>query len=91
MEQRTKPPAGRSHAKKRDTKRDKNRSTSENRSSGSRNSSSENLKRIFVKGYTTASGRVVPDHYRSTPYVDDAPKGTFIERRLINPPKRTRH
>ncbi len=47
-----------------------------------------NIKRVFVKGYTTRSGREVPDHYRSTPYVADRPKGTFIERRLSNPKKR---
>lgn len=45
-------------------------------------------KRVFVKGYTTGSGRVVPDHYRSTPYIADGPKGTFIERRLANPKRR---
>lgn len=45
----------------------------------------EKGKRVFVKGYTTGSGRIVPDHFRSTPYVSDGPKGTFIERRLINP------
>ena len=48
----------------------------------------ESKKRVFVKGYTTGSGRVVPDHYRSTPYIADGPKGTFIERRLINPKQR---
>ena len=48
----------------------------------------ENKKRVFVKGYTTRSGREVPDHYRSTPYIADGPKGTFIERRLINPKRR---
>ena len=48
----------------------------------------ENKKRVFVKGYTTWSGRVVPDHFRSTPYIADGPKGTFIERRLSNPKRR---
>jgi hypothetical protein len=48
----------------------------------------EGKKRVFVKGYTTETGRVVPNHYRSTPYVADAPKGTFIERRLANPKRR---
>ncbi len=48
----------------------------------------ESKKRVFVKGYTTSSGRIVPDHYRSTPYIADGPKGTFIERRLINPKQR---
>ncbi len=42
-------------------------------------------KRVFVKGYTTGTGRIVPDHYRATPYIADSPKGTFIERRLLNP------
>lgn len=51
-------------------------------------STKENKKRVLVKGYTTSSGRVVPDHYRSTPYVSDGPKGTFIERRLTNPKRR---
>jgi hypothetical protein len=46
-------------------------------------------KKVFVKGYTTSAGRIVPDHYRTTPDVADAPKGTFIERRRINP-KRVR-
>jgi hypothetical protein len=50
----------------------------------------ERGKRVFVKGYTTATGRIVPDHYRSVPDVADGPKGTFIERRLINP-KINRH
>lgn len=50
----------------------------------------DNKKRVFVKGYTTNTGRVVPDHFRSTPYVSDGPKGTFIGRRLINP-KRQLH
>lgn len=45
-------------------------------------------KRVFVKGYTTNTGRVVPDHFRSTPYVADCPKGTFIERRLSNPKRK---
>lgn len=45
----------------------------------------ETKKKVLVKGYTTSTGRVVPDHYRSTPNVSDGPKGTFIERRLINP------
>lgn len=40
-------------------------------------------KGVFVKGYTTADGRVVPDHYRSTPSTSDAPKGSFIERRAL--------
>lgn len=40
-----------------------------------------NTKKVFVKGYTTKSGRVVPDHYRSTPSTSDGPKGSFIERR----------
>ena len=44
-------------------------------------------KKVPVKGYTTKSGRVVPDHFRATPDLDDAPKGTFIERRKINPKK----
>jgi hypothetical protein len=48
----------------------------------------EGKKRVFVKGYTTETGRVVPDHYRSTPYVADTPRGTFIERRLANPKRR---
>ncbi len=48
----------------------------------------EGKKRVFVKGYTTETGRVVPDHYRSTPYIADGPKGTFIERRLANPKRR---
>ncbi len=39
----------------------------------------ESKKRVFVK---------VPDHYRSTPYIADSPKGRFIERRLINPKQR---
>lgn len=47
-----------------------------------------NKKQVFVKGYTTNTGRVVPDHYRSTPYVADSPKGTFIERRLSNPKRK---
>jgi hypothetical protein len=51
---------------------------------------SESKKKVHVKGYTTATGRVVPDHYRTTPDVADAPKGTFIERRQINP-KRHRY
>jgi hypothetical protein len=50
--------------------------------------SEESKKRVFVKGYTTGTGRIVPDHYRSTPYIADGPKGTFIERRLINPKRR---
>ncbi len=49
----------------------------------------KNKKHVFVKGYTTNTGRVVPDHYRSTPYVADSPKGTFIERRLSNPKRRS--
>ncbi len=49
-----------------------------------------NKKKVLIKGYTTASGRTVPDHYRSSPRSDDTPKGTFIERRLINP-KRPLH
>ncbi len=48
----------------------------------------ESKKRVYVKGYTTGSGRVVPDHFRSTPYIAYGPKGTFIERRLINPKQR---
>lgn len=52
------------------------------------NQTEDSKKRVFVKGYTTNTGRVVPDHYRSTPYVADCPKGTFIERRLSNPKRR---
>ncbi len=44
-------------------------------------------KRVLVKGYTTTTGRIVPDHYRSAPVTTDTPKGTFIVRRLINPKK----
>ena len=51
---------------------------------------SEGGKKVYVKGYTTTTGRIVPDHYRTTPDVTDAPKGTFIERRQINP-KRYRY
>lgn len=46
---------------------------------------SESKKKVLIKGYTTASGRTVPDHYRSSPAAADSPKGTFIERRLLNP------
>jgi hypothetical protein len=52
--------------------------------------SEDGKKRVFVKGYTTGTGRVVPDHYRATPYIADGPKGTFIERRLLNPKQRHR-
>jgi hypothetical protein len=45
----------------------------------------ENNKKVFVRGYTTSTGRVVPDHYRANPDIMGAPKGTFIERRLLNP------
>jgi hypothetical protein len=51
-------------------------------------SGEEDKKKVFVKGYTTGTGRIVPDHYRSTPYIADGPKGTFIERRLLNPKRR---
>ncbi len=51
------------------------------------NTTKEGKKKVFVKGYTTNTGRVVPDHVRSTPYVSDGPKGTFIGRRLTNPKK----
>jgi hypothetical protein len=47
-------------------------------------------RQVFVKGYTTEAGRIVPDHYRSIPYASDGPKGTFIERRLINPKQKRR-
>jgi hypothetical protein len=42
-------------------------------------------KRVFVRSYTTSAGRTVPDHYRATPYTANIPKGTFLERRLLNP------
>ncbi|MDR0907362.1 MAG: hypothetical protein LBM63_01935 [Rikenellaceae bacterium] len=45
-------------------------------------------KGVFVKGYTTANGRVVPDHYRSTPSAAYAPKGSFIERRAMRKHRR---
>ncbi len=48
----------------------------------------DDRKRVLVKGYTTSTGRVVPDHYRATPYIADTPKGTFIERRLTNPKRK---
>ncbi len=50
----------------------------------------DSKQKVLVKGYTTNSGRIVPDHYRSTPYVSDGPKGTFIGRRLINPKRQFR-
>lgn len=49
--------------------------------------SSGSKKKVLVKGYTTNAGREVPDHYRSAPTNTDAPRGTFIERRLLNPKK----
>jgi hypothetical protein len=50
--------------------------------------SEKNSKGVFVKGYTTSNGRVVPDHYRSTPSTADAPKGSFIERRMMRQRRR---
>lgn len=48
----------------------------------------KNKKKVFVKGYTTENGRVVPDHYRSTPSTADGPKGSFIERRYARKHRR---
>lgn len=48
---------------------------------------SSGKKKVLVKGYTTNTGREVPDHYRSSPTSIDVPRGTFIERRLLNPKK----
>lgn len=45
----------------------------------------QSKKKVLIKGYTTAAGRTVPDHYRSSPAAADSPKGTFIERRILNP------
>jgi hypothetical protein len=48
----------------------------------------KSTKGVFVKGYTTSNGRIVPDHYRATPTTADAPKGSFIERRAMRKHRR---